>query len=201
MGAGLLAQIFFLPETIYIRNRDDATLPAASSPVPFKHNFWGRYGVHIPKRHRDAQHSFWFVFTRPFVMFRFPAVLLASFWFGIAYMMHVGITAEIPLIFSPPPYNFSELDVGLSAFSGLVGALVGEAFAGPILDSIAKRNLRHEMPWKPELRLQAIWPALIAVPVGLMMFGVSIQFAKSWVPALVGQGIYIFGIEIATTVV
>jgi hypothetical protein len=134
-------------------------------------------------------------------MFRFPAVLLSSFWFGVAYMMHVGITAEIPLIFSPAPFNFTELDVGLSAFSGLIGALVGEAFAGPMLDLIAKRNLKRGLPWRPELRLKAIWPALVAVPVGLMMFGVSIQFAKSWAPALVGQAIYIFGIEIATTVV
>lgn len=200
MCIGLIAQIFFLPETIYIRNTDGA-LPDARGPVPAKPTFWGRYGVHIPKRHRDAQHSFWFVFTRPFVMFSYPAVLLSSFWFGVAYMMHVGITAEIPLIFSPPPYNFSELDVGLSAFSGLIGALIGEVFAGPMLDAIAKRSLQRELPWKPELRLQAIWPALVAVPTGLVMFGVSIQFSKSWVPALVGQGIFIFGIEIATTVV
>jgi hypothetical protein len=32
------------------------------------------------------------------------------------------------------------------------------------------------------------------------MFGVSIQFGSSWVTPLVGQGIYIFGVEIATTV-
>jgi hypothetical protein len=199
MGAGLIAQIFYLPETIYIRNTDNS-LPRPNETVPSKPTLWGRYGVHIPKRSADAQHSFWFVFTRPFVMFTFPAVLLASFWFGVAYMMHVGITAEIPLIFAPPPYNFTELDVGLSAFSGLIGALVGEAFAGPMLDAIAKRNLKRELPWKPELRLKAIWPALVTVPVGLLMFGVSIQFSNSWVPALVGQGVYIFGIEIATTV-
>lgn len=134
-------------------------------------------------------------------MFSYPVVLLSSFWFGVAYMMHVGIAAEIPLIFAPAPYNFSELEVGLSAFSGLIDALVGEAFAGPMLDAIAKRSLRRELPWKPELRLQAIWPALVAVPTGLVMFGVSIQFSDSWVPALVGQGIFIFGIEIAPTVV
>jgi hypothetical protein len=201
MCAGLVMQIFYLPETIYIRNREGApTVASSDSPPPAKPTLWGLYGVHIPKRHPDAKHSFWFIFTRPFVMFRFPAVLLSSFWFGVAYMMHVGITSGIPLIFSPPPFNFSELDVGLSAFSGLIGALIGEAFAGPMLDVIAKRNLKRGLPWKPELRLKAIWPALVTVPLGLMMFGVSIQFAQTWVPALVGQGIYIFGIEIATTV-
>jgi hypothetical protein len=194
MGAGLLAQIFFVPETIYIRDS------AFSSGTPTKATLWSRYGIHIPKREGDKKHSFTFIATRPFVMFKFPAVTLASFWFGVAYMMHVGITAEIPLIFEPAPYNFSVLDVGLSAFSGLIGALIGEAYAGPAIDFIAKRALKQGKEWRPEMRLNAIWPALVAAPAGLLMFGVSIQFGKSWVTPLVGQGIYIFGIEIGTTV-
>lgn len=133
-------------------------------------------------------------------MFKFPVVVLASLWFGVAYMMHVGLTSQIPLIFEPAPYNFTVLDVGLSAFSGLIGALIGEAYAGPAIDLIAKRALKQETEWKPEMRLKAIWPALVTAPAGLIMFGVSIQFGKSWVTPLVGQGIYIFGIEIGTTV-
>lgn len=207
-SVGLVSQIFFLPETIYIRNHAACLdLPAAgveslSKDLPTQPTFWGRYGVRTPKRSQGTRHSFWSVFRQPFVMFRFPTVTLTSFWFGIAYMMHVGITAEIPLIFAVPPFNFSQLDVGLAAFSGLIGALIGEVFAGPMLDRIALRNSRRKdnRPWKPELRLQAIWPALVTVPIGLMMFGVSIQFSSSWAPALVGQGVYIFGIEVATTV-
>lgn len=174
-SVGFIAQVLFLPETIFVRNLQE------------------------PQKNRRSS-SFWFVFSRPFAMFRFFAVTLVAFWFGIAYMMHVGITAEIPLIFEAPPFNFTQLDVGLAAFSGLVGALLGEAFAGPILDRIALRSSSSSTSWKPELRLQAIWPALVTVPIGLVMFGVSIQYSRSWVPALVGQGVYIFGIEIATTV-
>jgi hypothetical protein len=196
IGIGFLAQIVFVPETIYIRN----TGPSNFSADPKKPTLWSRYGIHIPKRSPDKKHKFLFVATRPFVMFKFPAVVLASFWFGVAYMMHVGITAEIPLIFQPAPYNFSVLDVGLSAFSGLIGALIGEAYAGPAIDFIAKRALKQGKEWRPEMRLQAIWPALIAAPAGLLMFGVSIEFGSSWVTPLVGQAIYIFGIEIATTI-
>jgi hypothetical protein len=141
-----------------------------------------------------------YLFTRPFVMFTYPAVFLASFWFGITYMLHVGITAEIPLIFEAEPYNFSVLGVGLTAFSGLIGALIGEAYAGPAIDLIARRCLRQGKEWRPEMRFKAIWPALVSAPLGLLMFGVSIQFGSSWVTPLVGQGIYIFGVEIATTV-
>jgi hypothetical protein len=73
MCVGLVTQVLFLPERIYIRNSPDT--PASSStdsPPPAKPTLLGLYGVHMPKRHQDAEHSFWFVFARPFA-FRFPA--------------------------------------------------------------------------------------------------------------------------------
>jgi hypothetical protein len=198
MAAGFIMQIFFLPETIYIR--DTRAHPATiSTSTPGKPTFWDRYGIHIPKRSEEKQHSFLFIATRPFVLFKYPAVILSAFWFGIAYMMHVGITAVIPLIFEAQ-YNFSVLGIGLSGFSGLIGALLGEAYAGPSLDLIAKRALKQGREWRPEYRLKAIWPALVTVPAGLIMFGTSIQFGKAWITPLIGQAVYIFGIEIATTV-
>ncbi|KAJ5113855.1 hypothetical protein N7456_002389 [Penicillium angulare] len=194
MGAGFIMQIFFLPETIYIREAGNTSVMEAKNPT-----LWARYGIHIPKRREEKQHSFLFIATRPFVLFKYPAVMLSAFWFGIAYMMHVGITAEIPLVFEAQ-YNFSVLDVGLTGFSGLIGALVGEAYAGPTIDVITKRRMAQGDEWRPEYRLQAIWPALIAVPGGLIMFGASLQFGHAWITPLVGQAIYIFGIEVATTV-
>lgn len=193
IGIGFPAQLLFVPETIYIRNGiNDFQIRGTG--------LWARYGVHIPKRSAEKQHSFIFIATRPFVMLKYPVVILASWWFGVTYMMHVGITAEIPLLFEAAPYNFSVLEVGLTAFSGLIGALIGEAYAGPAIDFIAKRALKHGKDWRPEMRLQAIWPALVMAPAGLIMFGISIQFRIHWISALTGQGFYIFGIEIATTV-
>ena len=199
IGFGLIMQIFFLPETIYVRKTENMINHPTVDPSS-KVSLWSRYGINIPKHAPDHQHSFYFLSTRPFVMFRYYVVLLTSFWFGVAYMLHVGITAEIPLIFEAAPYYFSVLDVGLASFSGLIGALLGEAYAGPAVDFIAQRALKQGKEWSPEMRLKAIWPALIAAPGGLIMFGVSIQFGGGWITPLIGQGIYIFGIEIATTV-
>ena len=197
LGVGLIAQIFTLPETIYIRDRPESTF--AADGVKAKSSLWSRYGVNIPKRSGEKHQGFLFVATRPFVLFKYPAVILSSIWFGIAYMMHVGITSEIPLMFIPK-YGFTELEVGLSAFSGLIGCLIGEAWAGPSIDMIAQRALKQGREWKPEMRLKAIWPALIAVPGGLIMFGVGIQFSDHWITPLIGQAFYIFGIEVGTTV-
>ena len=199
MAIGFAMQVVFLPETVYVR--EIGSPGGVLQPVtPTKPTLWGRYGIHIPKRPADKRHGFWFIASRPFVMFKFPVVVLTSFWFGLAYWCHVGITAELPLIFEPEPFNFSVTDVGLAAFSGLIGALIGEAYAGPAIDYIAKRCLKQGKEWRPEMRLKAIWPALVATPIDLIMFGVSIQFGNAWITPLVGQGIYIFGIEIATTV-
>ena len=203
IGLGLILQIFFLPETIYIRDvqgqQPMAVAATGVNETKTKSTLWDRYGVRRPRRSAGKYHGFWFIASRPFVLFGFPAVILATFWFGIAYMMHVGITAEIPLIFEAQ-YDFDLLATGLTGFSGLIGALLGEAYAGPSIDFIAKRALEQGKEWQPEYRLKAIWPALITIPGGLIMFGASIEFGNSWVTPLVGQGVYIFGIEIATTV-
>ncbi|KAI1324051.1 major facilitator superfamily domain-containing protein [Xylariaceae sp. FL0255] len=198
---GFVLQIFWLPETIYVREkRDQPSAFGNEAKAENNSSLWARYGIRIPKRSAENHHSFLFIATRPFVLLKYPAVLLASFWFAIAYMMHVGITAEIPLIFASK-FDFTVIDIGLTGLSGLIGALIGEAFAGPTLDFIAKRSLKNDREWHPEQRLQAIWPALVAVPGGLLIFGATIQFGHSWPPPLVGQALYIFGIEIATTVV
>lgn len=197
MGAGFIMQIFFLPETIYIREAANTNTSVTETKKP---TLWAGYGIHIPKRREENKHSFFFIATRPIILCKYPAVMLSAFWFGIAYMMHVGITAVIPLVFEAD-YNFSVLDVGLTGFSGLIGALVGEAYAGPALDFIVKRTMKQDREWQPEYRLQAIWPALVTVPGGLIMFGASLQFGNAWITPLVGQAVYIFGIEVATTVV
>jgi hypothetical protein len=103
-------------------------------------------------------------------------------------MCHVGITSNISLIFESPPYNFTIVQAGLTFFSGLIGALIGELFAGPVIDYLAKRQMKSGREWHPEMHFRAIWPAIFMIPVGLIIFGTTIKFAKSWVAPLVGNG-------------
>jgi hypothetical protein len=122
-------------------------------------------------------------------MFLYPAVLLPCAWFGVAYMLHVGITSNISLIFESKPFNFTIIQAGLTFFSGLIGAFTGELFAGPVVDYLAKRALKTGKTWVPELRFRAIWLALFMMPVGLIVFGTTIQFEKKWILPLVGNSI------------
>lgn len=104
-------------------------------------------------------------------------------------MVHVGITSNISLIFESKPFNFTIIQAGLSFFSGLIGAFTGELFAGPVVDYLAKRALKTGKSWVPELRFRAIWLALFMMPVGLIVFGTTIQYVKKWIAPLVGNGI------------
>lgn len=198
MGAGFVGQVFFLPETMY--DRETAAPGTCQEGVPSRSTLWTQYGVSMRKRSGATQHGFWFRATRPIVLLRYPVVLLCSFWFGIVYTMIVGVFSEIPLIFEPQ-FGFSELDVGLASIAGLIGAVLGETLAGPSINFFTKRGLSSGEHWQPENTLNAIWPSLVAVPGGLIMFGTSIQFGNSWVTPLVGMGIYTFGIEVGMTVV
>jgi hypothetical protein len=80
-------------------------------------------------------------------------------------MPHVGITSVISLIFEAPPYNFSTTEAGFTFFSGLIGAFIGEIFAGPVVDHLAKRAIRNGKTYRPEVAYRAIWLGLFTMPV------------------------------------
>lgn len=81
IGVGLILQFFFLPETVYIR---DGRAIEESKPHSTLGRLSRRMGFRLPKRGDGPRHSFFFVASRPFKMFAYPSVLLASFWFGVA---------------------------------------------------------------------------------------------------------------------
>lgn len=101
-------------------------------------------------------------------MFAYPAVLLPSIWFSVAFMTEVANTAGFALNFGPGTrYDFNVQQVGFCSFSGLIGAIVGEWVAGPLCDLVAKRHLRTGQVWRPEQLLKLCVTGAIAMPVGL----------------------------------
>jgi hypothetical protein len=106
-------------------------------------------------------------FTRPMVMFAYPAVVLPSFWFSVSGMTEVANTAGFPLNFGPGTrWNFNAEQIGFCSFSGFIGAVLGEFCAGPVCDFVAKRNLRNgKEAWRPEKLLKILWSGVAAISV------------------------------------
>jgi MFS family permease len=196
IGVGLIIQLFLLPETIYVRH--DGGEVDTSDQTKSKFKLFRLIGIHKPIN--STGNSLLKNAYLPFKQFSLIYIFIPCFWFGVCYMSHVGITALLPLIYEEPPYYFDARGVGLGGgVSGLIGALVGEAVAGPYVDYIARKAENSNSGYSPEKRLVATIGGLVTCPVGLLVFGLCIQFTNSWVVPLIGQSIYIFGIEILTT--
>lgn len=71
-----------------------------------------------------------------------------------------------------------------------------------IIDDIVHKNsirLGVDSP-PPEVRFKGIWTGAALVPVGLLIFGFTIQHSSHWSGPLTGMFIGIFGIQVVATV-
>ncbi|GLA75184.1 hypothetical protein AtubIFM55763_006451 [Aspergillus tubingensis] len=192
-----LAQVFFVPETIY--TRDEKSSAESKSSDKKKTTFISRMGFRkpvVPKEETWGQ-----TFRKPYKMFAYPAVVLPSFWFGVANMTEVGNTAGFALNFgSKSRFHFNLAQVGFCYFSGVIGAGIGEFFGGPLCDMVAKYSLRRGQEWRPERLLHLAWSALITISAGLLLYGLELEYGDSWAAALTGIGLFTFGQEVLVTV-
>jgi MFS family permease len=190
--SGILANIHTVPETIWTpkpaNHVHDLTLKKPLSE---------RLGFKKPR----PTESWVQTFKRPYMMFAYPTVLLPSFWFSLCYMAEVCNTAGFPLNFGKgSQYNFNTQQVGFCSFSGFIGASMAEWTAGPVCDLVAKRHLRSGQKWKPEVLLKVCWAGAVAIPTGLLVYGLMLNYGHSWAGTLAGIVIYAFGQEILVTV-
>ena len=101
-------------------------------------------------------------------------------------------------------YRFKPYQTGLLLGVPLtVDSLLGELLAGALSDwTSEKRALkRPNRSRKQEDRLLALFPALILLPLGVIIEGVCIQHKTHWSAVGLGIGIASFGLQIQTTVV
>lgn len=107
----------------------------------------------------------------------------------------------VALIFSPPPYLFSNSDVGLVWFSPLIGSLIGAYFSGPLNDRLTVYLSNRNRGWRePEYRLWAFIPSAIIMPGGLIMYGATAAHGLHWIAPVFGMGLVGFGLSVGGTV-
>lgn len=118
-------------------------------------------------------------FLAPLLFFQSPAVVISAFAYGVSFgLASVGTAVIIPSAFGGS-YDFGVTQTGLVYIAALVGVLIGEQAAGPVSDLIMKRHARAckiaKTPMRHEYRLWAALPGYILVPIGLVIFGVTLQ--------------------------
>ncbi|KAK7903234.1 hypothetical protein LTR67_001251 [Exophiala xenobiotica] len=133
--------------------------------------------------------SIWWLWWRPFLTLRFPAVWFCILTYGVCLgWVSFQITAQGALF--PSAYNFSSLAVGNISCSYLVSSVVGCVAGGPLTDwTVQFITKRHGGYFAPESRLWCMIPPALVAPAGLMLWGAGIQNHLSSMVPIVGTAI------------
>ena len=120
---------------------------------------------------------------------RFPAVLITVYYaaitFGSLYVLNVSVQDT----FSKPPYNFSELIVGLLYIPNSLGYITASLFGGRWTDNIMAREARKagrydengKLVYRPEDRMREnAWIAAAVYPAALVWYGWTAERGTFW---------------------
>lgn len=207
-GFMFLVILFGLPETLYIRTQDTLTHSAPTdsrereAPALGWKTYFARLTPYAGPFPGLKLHASDFVLPA-LRMAKYPSVLFPAAYYGAQYGFGSILPAvTVAAIFSER-FGWNTLDIGLAYGGALtVGGVLGELFAGNVLDALVKRARRRlggGNP-EPEARLVAIWTGAVALPVGLLIYGFTIQYRVHWFVPLFGMGLACFGLQpVATT--
>ena len=118
----------------------------------------------------------WKVFTRPVVLFFYPAVFWGFLIYGTTLTWIVVFSVVNGVIFVAPPYNFSVSQVGLISLSPFILTLLGEVISGPLNDWICVYlTKKNRGIYEPEFRLVLISVVIVTGCVGFFGFGYVLE--------------------------
>ncbi|KAB5513507.1 major facilitator superfamily domain-containing protein [Coniochaeta sp. 2T2.1] len=92
-------------------------------------------------------------------------------------------------------YNFSTFTVGLVFLPGGVGTLAGLVYVGNLSDKNLRAHAAAGKPINPETRLPLviILPGALSFPIGLFIYGWTVEAHVHWAVPLIGTAITVFG--------
>jgi hypothetical protein len=161
-------------------------LVAIDTTIPTK-SYWKRHtlftksnDVHLTTR------DVWRHFVQPFqILITFPAVMFTALQYGFLIAMLGVLAVTQASLYALPPYNFSTAGIGNMNISPAVGAILGAVFGGPLNDLfilwVAKRR---KGIYEPETRLWLFLVPGLCMPLGLLLYGLTISKARYMTPVL-----------------
>lgn len=140
-------------------------------------------------------------FVEPFLILQSPHIVLVTFAYGVAFALtSVGLASIVPLAFEER-YGLGTIDQGLIFLGPLSGVLLGERLAGPGSDWIMNRE-RHRCSTADSERLEVrLWialPGFLLAIVGVLIFGLTLQYSTHWIAPCIGFAISNFGLQLVT---
>ncbi|OAQ33942.1 MFS general substrate transporter [Linnemannia elongata AG-77] len=132
---------------------------------------------------------------RPFVCMRRPINALLITFNALSLGAQFCMNNTLPISFHQV-YNLSESTIGLCFCAGGLGSVCGSVLGGRYSDYVIRKcekvfDVAVQTP--PEVRLQSVWLGVFLLPLGLMLYGWTVQKGLPLACALVGIFLVGFG--------
>ncbi|EXJ87637.1 hypothetical protein A1O3_04598 [Capronia epimyces CBS 606.96] len=142
------------------------------------------------------------IFTRPMILFFYPAVFWGFLIYGTTLTWIVVFSVVNGVIFVAPPYNFTVSQVGLISLSPFILTLIGEIISGPLNDWICLYlTKKNKGIYEPEFRLVLIIVVIVLGTVGFFGFGATIHYQTHWAGPVLTFGLANMSLAFAATCV
>ncbi|PVF94773.1 MFS general substrate transporter [Serendipita vermifera] len=178
-GSVLLFMILFMPETARFDASKSPNTFVRLKPLP---------GLNHPKIW-STSHNVIRMFAYPKVCI--PIVFYCWTWYWFIMCPITMIPAAFP--------NYTPQQQGLLFIGLIVGTAIAEAFFSGRLSDYLVTHLSKSGDRHPEHRLWLYWPAAVTTVIGLVIFGLSIEYHWHWAVCEVALAILAFGIQIGNT--
>ncbi|PYH42370.1 MFS general substrate transporter [Aspergillus saccharolyticus JOP 1030-1] len=125
------------------------------------------------------------------VLIGFPAVTFTALVWGcfLSWFSILATTQSTYLAY--PPYAYNASQIGLFSLPPFIGGVFGAALGGPVNDwYILWRAKRNNGIFEPETRLHLGIPAILATPLGILLFGLGLAWGWPWWSLALGSGIF-----------
>ncbi|KAK7706850.1 hypothetical protein SLS57_009521 [Botryosphaeria dothidea] len=204
IGLDLIVILLVADETYYDRSVPSAQLPPRHSA--YYHRLLRILGIWQIKHHRGYLMPFSVCVRRFLYTMMKPIVLPAMLYYCMSFMWAVGINITSTLLLETPVeaggYGFSSKGVGFLYFTPMVAVGLGEAFGHWFNDFVANWHIRrHHGRFAPESRLWTCYLAVIFMVPGLAVVGCTLNEHLHYVGIIMGWGLYIFGVMLATVAI
>lgn len=131
--------------------------------------------------------------SRPLHMLINPIVISLSLYLAVGYGYLYLLFTTFSMVFRDQ-YGFSFGTAGLSFLGCGIGSIIGAGFYAYYADTIHTHLSKQHGSTQPEFRLPALIMGAVLIPVGLFLYGWTVEYKIHWIVPQIGSGIFGFAL-------